>query len=149
MGDNPNANIRISDVERDLAMAALGEHLGTGRLELDEYDDRSTRVIEARTRADLEALFTDLPEPHPDLSAAVPPPGRAVTIRKAKKNAVTVTPAGKAMEAVAGLTIVLGIPSAIVLTILAGLWWLFFPVVGVFLVAAAVAEALKKPTDNT
>ncbi len=149
MGDNPNANIRISDVERDLAMAALGEHLGTGRLELDEYDDRSTRVIEARTRADLEALFTDLPEPHPDLSAAVPPPGRTVTIRKAKKNDPTVTPASKAMETIAGLTILLGIPGAIVLTIVAGLWWLFFPVVGVFFSAAAAAEALKKPSDKT
>lgn len=125
-------------------MAALGEHLSTGRLELGEYDARCARAIAARTRAELEALFTDLPEPHPDLSAAVPPPGRAVATRKAKKNAVTVTPAGKAMEAVAGLTLVLGIPSAIVLTILAGMWWLFFPVVGVFFVAAAVAEALKK-----
>jgi hypothetical protein len=142
MGDNPNANIRISDVERDLAMAALGEHLGTGRLELGEYDTRCTRVIESRTRADLEALFTDLPEPHPDLSAAVPPGKKLAKSRK--KTQPATTPLVKTMENIGGFALLLGIPGAILATIFLGLWWLFFPVVGVFVITASVAESAKK-----
>ena len=66
------ADIRTSNAERDEAVHALGVHLSTGRLELDEYEERCTRATAARTRGDLEALFTDLPAPHPDLSSATP-----------------------------------------------------------------------------
>lgn len=151
MEDPPSLHIRISDAERDRAMAALGEHLATGRLELDEYDARCTRTVGARTRADLEALFADLPEPHPDLSTAVPPKRAATkavatgsTNGKAHKD-LAATPGSEAMETIAGLTLLLGLPAAILLTILAGMWWLFFPVTGVFVVTAAMSEALKKP----
>lgn len=142
MGDHPHSNIRISDTERDLAMAALGKHLATGRLELDEYEERSTRVIAARTRADLESLFTDLPEPHPDLSAAVAP-GKKVA-KRSKKEPVPAPPIVKTMDSIAGFALLLGIPLAILGTIFLNLWWLFFPVVGIFMLAAGVADSAKK-----
>lgn len=142
MGDDPYSNIRISDAERDLAMGALGEHLSTGRLELGEYDVRCTRVIAARTRADLEALFTDLPEPHPDLSAAVLP-GKTVAKVKGKNQPAT-TPLIKTMETIGGFALLLGVPGAVLATIFAGMWWLFFPVVVVFIVTASIADSAKK-----
>lgn len=67
------ADIRVSNTERDAAVEGLAEHLSTGRLDLDEYEDRCGRATAARTRGELEALFVDLPAPHPDLSSAAPP----------------------------------------------------------------------------
>jgi hypothetical protein len=60
--------MRVSDADRDSAMTALGEHMSTGRLTVDEYGDRAARVSTAKTRADVLGLFTDLPQPRPNLS---------------------------------------------------------------------------------
>ena len=153
MGEPSDAEIRISNAERDEAVETLGTHLSTGRLELSEFEDRCARAAAARTRGELEALFTDLPAPHPDLSSATPPTpliqkaGQLVTnpTGAKKKTEVVETPASKALEALAGVVLLAGIPAAIVLTIVAGLWWLFLPVVAVVIVAGSAADAAKKP----
>ncbi len=54
--------IRVSDAERDQAVAELSEHYQAGRLTLEEFDDRSSQALQARTGSDLGALFTDLPK---------------------------------------------------------------------------------------
>jgi hypothetical protein len=150
------ADIRISNAERDEAASALGQHLSTGRLELAEYEERCGRAAVARTRGELEALFEDLPAPHPDLSSATPP---ANLIQKAGQlvgkpgsmgykeltDKQRETPASNALEVVAGLGFLFGIPGAILLTIFAGMWWLFIPVGLVIIVAGAASEAAKKP----
>ena len=51
----------VSDAEREQAAAALREHAGTGRLTMDELDQRAQAAFAARTRRDLHALFDDLP----------------------------------------------------------------------------------------
>ncbi len=66
-------DIRIGDAEREEALKALGEHMSAGRLELDEYGDRSALVTTAKTRRDLLALFADLPQPHPRFEQAQRP----------------------------------------------------------------------------
>lgn len=45
-------------------MNALGTHLETGRLEVEEYTERMDRAATARTAAELDELFVDLPAPH-------------------------------------------------------------------------------------
>lgn len=50
-------------------MTALGEHMSTGRLTIDEYGERAAQVSTAKTRGELFALFTDLPQPHPTISS--------------------------------------------------------------------------------
>jgi hypothetical protein len=60
--------MRVSDADRESAMTALGEHMSTGRLTVDEYGDRAARLSTAKTRADVLALFSDLPQPRPNLS---------------------------------------------------------------------------------
>jgi DUF1707 SHOCT-like domain len=60
----PRDDIRVSDTERDLAVAELSEHFQAGRLTQDEFDDRSGLALAARTGADLHGLFTDLPPRH-------------------------------------------------------------------------------------
>lgn len=62
-GTYPRADIRLSDAERDQAVAELGEHFQSGRLTQEEFDDRSGRALQARTGRELTALFTDLPRP--------------------------------------------------------------------------------------
>jgi hypothetical protein len=134
-------DIRISNAERDAAVTALGQHLSTGRLELSEYEERCGQAAAARTRGELEALFADLPAPHPDLSSAAAP-GKAVAIKRSKQ--ATQTPASQFFEVIAGLTFVLGVPGAILLTIFAGAGWVFIPVGLVFFIAAILSEASKK-----
>nr|WP_239579491.1 DUF1707 domain-containing protein [Microlunatus panaciterrae] len=65
---------RIGDVERDRAVALLRDHLAEGRLDQQEFDDRLTLALSARTQADLDPLFADLPGPRPvqDLEPASP-----------------------------------------------------------------------------
>ena len=71
------SQIRIGDTERESALAALSEHMSAGRLDIDEYGDRTARVSAAKTRGDLKALFSDLPGPHPTFGTQ--PPLRAET----------------------------------------------------------------------
>jgi hypothetical protein len=66
--------LRIGNAERTAALQALDEHLAAGRLGVDEYADRSAAAANAVVAADLAALFTDLPQPHPELPGRAGPP---------------------------------------------------------------------------
>jgi uncharacterized protein DUF1707 len=57
----PRGAIRVSDAERDAAVAELSQHYQAGRLTADEFSDRSGRALEAKTGDQLHALFDDLP----------------------------------------------------------------------------------------
>lgn len=54
-------DIRASDAERDEVVRQLSEHAGTGRLTLDEFEQRMGLAYAATTRADLARLTADLP----------------------------------------------------------------------------------------
>ena len=54
---------RVSDADRERAMADLSGHYADGRLDHEEYDERLDAIWTARTRADLAVLFNDLPRP--------------------------------------------------------------------------------------
>lgn len=47
--------------------SALQVHLGAGRLTVDEFVARFAGAADAVTAAQIAALFTDLPAPHPQL----------------------------------------------------------------------------------
>ncbi|MEJ2884922.1 DUF1707 SHOCT-like domain-containing protein [Actinomycetospora aeridis] len=68
------AGLRVGDADRGAALDALGEHLAAGRLDVDEFGDRSAHAAVAVYRADLEVLFDDLPAPHPPLPQPPPSP---------------------------------------------------------------------------
>ena len=55
-------HLRVSDAEREAATGRLAEHFAAGRLDQAEFDDRVTRAMSAKTRADLSGLVTDLSE---------------------------------------------------------------------------------------
>ena len=50
----------------------LSVHLTQGRLPVGEYDTRVTKAIDATTRADIQPLFEDLPQPYPAYLAKAP-----------------------------------------------------------------------------
>lgn len=87
---------RIGNAEREAAQAALDQHLQAGRLEAEEYGERSGKVSVARTADDLTPLFADLPEPHPALPEA-PSPG-APAVAPPAPSAAVATPAGSAID---------------------------------------------------
>ncbi|HEX6359407.1 DUF1707 domain-containing protein [Actinophytocola sp.] len=136
MGDEA---IRVSDAERDEAVTALWTHYESGRLLAAEHEERSARAAAAKTRGDLEALFVDLPAPHPDLSAAVTvkaadPDETTPTTRDETTPATPdeTTPAtrGETLAGAGLMVLVCGVVAATVLTVREGMWWTFFPVVG-------------------
>lgn len=57
-----------SNAEREAAVVRLNQAVSEGRLTIDEFTDRSGAVYAARTRGDVEATLTGLPEPDPDLA---------------------------------------------------------------------------------
>jgi len=77
-GVNPDRpELRISDAEREQALEALNVHMANGRLDIDEYGERSAQIVAAKTRGDLVPIFRDLPDPHPEvLVSKLPEPER-------------------------------------------------------------------------
>jgi hypothetical protein len=59
--DRPGGRIRVGDREREDAVRRLGEHYQAGRLSAEEHTERIGEALQARTEADLAALFADLP----------------------------------------------------------------------------------------
>src|SRR5947209_2139706 len=62
--------VRVGDADRLAAADRLATHTAAGRLTLDEHDQRVAAAWAARTRAELDAVFADLP--------ALPVPRRSV-----------------------------------------------------------------------
>jgi hypothetical protein len=67
---HPSGSLRVSDADRDRAIAELSEHYQAGRLSTEEFEDRTGRALQARTTADLAALFTDLPRREAPMTGA-------------------------------------------------------------------------------
>ncbi len=67
--------MRISDADRAEVADRLSKHYSDGRLDQAEFDERLDRAMKAKTHADLDGLFADLPADEP---GKVPPPPPAV-----------------------------------------------------------------------
>ena len=77
---DPSRDIRVGDTERQQALQVLGEHMSAGRIDVEEYGERSAKITVAKTRGDLMALFHDLPDPRPQFVVPMtmyPEPSRA------------------------------------------------------------------------
>src|SRR2546421_13127775 len=55
------AAVLASDEDRDRAARSLRRHYATGRLDAEDLERRLAYAVSARTRAELAALFRDLP----------------------------------------------------------------------------------------
>jgi hypothetical protein len=62
----PLGDLRVSDAERDRAVSELSEAYQAGRITVEEFDQRSTQALSARTGRELTATVADLPlDPSP------------------------------------------------------------------------------------
>jgi len=59
--ERPGGRIRIGDQEREDAVRRLGAHFEAGRLSAEEHTDRVGDALQAKTEAELAAVFADLP----------------------------------------------------------------------------------------
>jgi hypothetical protein len=57
----PLGDMRVSDADRDRAVAELSAQFQIGRLTQEEFGERSGRALQARTGHELTELFADLP----------------------------------------------------------------------------------------
>ena len=69
MSPSSEPRTRLSDADRDRAAAELSEHYAEGRLDVEEHAERLDAIWTARTRADLDPIFEDLPRPAPERPA--------------------------------------------------------------------------------
>ena len=60
--DYSDQHLRVSDAERQTVTDRLAQHFADGRLDQAEFDERVGQAMNAKTRADLNGLFSDLPE---------------------------------------------------------------------------------------
>ena len=115
--------LRVGHEERTAALKALDTHFEAGRLDVTEYGERSGAAGSATYRYELEALFVDLPAPHPEYSPEAGPPA-------ATDNAVDHRPARHHHPALALLPLV-AVIGLVVLVVMGGqpAALAFFPIV--------------------
>jgi hypothetical protein len=70
--DPAAAPLRASDVDRNVVHAVLTEAFADGRLDREEYDDRTSSTLRARTLGELPPLVADLVPDRPLLPGRVP-----------------------------------------------------------------------------
>ena len=77
--------IRIGNAEREAAARALGEHYAQGRLDQEEFEERTTAAYAARTAGDLAPLFEDLPGGDEQSTTVLPVPAAAAAPPAARR----------------------------------------------------------------
>lgn len=60
-----HGKLRISNADRDKAIQQLQAALDEGRIDLAEFDERAKTAYEAKTNAELDLIFEDLPGGRP------------------------------------------------------------------------------------
>ncbi|MFI7118456.1 DUF1707 domain-containing protein [Amycolatopsis sp. NPDC049868] len=132
MSEVPSPRLRISDQDRESALTALGEHMTVGRIDIDEFGERSARITAAKTRGELAEIFLDLPEPHPRYDApkaAVGEPGKPASTW------ADISPAQRVMGALLPILFI----ATIALIITTGVtWWFILVPIGI----SAVGEGI-------
>ncbi|MEU3625451.1 hypothetical protein BS329_22410 [Amycolatopsis coloradensis] len=136
MSEAPSPQLRISDRDRESALTALGEHLSVGRIDIDEFGERSAQVTAAKTRGELSEIFLDLPEPHPGFDAPVP------VATEPEKPWAGISPMQRVMGALLPILFI----ASIALIVTTGVtWWFILVPIGI----SAVGEGIwGKGWDN-
>ena len=93
----PAGELRVSDAERDRALSEPTEAYEAGRITAEEFDQRSTAALSARTGNELTAPLADLP---PDGSPVDAAPADSATLRRADGYLVPRLTIGAALTAI-------------------------------------------------
>jgi len=105
--------------------------MSVGRIDLDEYGDRSAKVTAVKTRGELAEIFEDLPQPHPKLGDEpvdpVKPAAAASAVEPAAKpdGAITAWTDRPLAQRLTAALVPLSFVAAVALFFLAGHVWLW------------------------
>ena len=77
-GHAGSPTMRVSDAERAEVADRLSKHYGDGRLDQAEFNERLDQAMRAKTRQDLNGVFTDLPDGEAAENAAARQQGQAL-----------------------------------------------------------------------
>jgi hypothetical protein len=77
-----NVHYRLSELERDQAIAALADAYAEGRLDHDEFEARLEAASRAVLASDLDPLFSDLPGPRALPAPVASPPRHPAPARE-------------------------------------------------------------------
>jgi hypothetical protein len=132
--------MRIGDTERESALTALSNHYSEGRLDIDEYGERTAKVTAAKTRGELLDLFTDLPAPHPEFGSLRPGPQPAQAPTAQQQGPVAPMPHGALLsQRLMGAAVPIAAIVAVVLFFgVIHLWWVFLLPVAVGMLGGAI-----------
>jgi hypothetical protein len=108
--DACRADLRIGMPERETARQALEAHRAANRIDSTEYEQRWAACQQARSQAELQRTFADLPAPHPERPSA---PGPASNLDD------NIPPLAIAIC----VALLLGLPVAVVLGFVYGARW--------------------------
>lgn len=120
----------VDSADRKVALRALAEHRDSEHLTTVEHDRRRDLVRDARSRADLRALFADLPSPHPLIGE-----------ERDTWAAVRGSRPGAGTSSGAGTGVVLGSGGVIVLGALVAGWWVPAIILACLVVVVALLAA--------
>ena len=82
--------MRSSDRDRDTAHAMLQAAYADGRLNREEFDDRSARLLSSQTHGELQSLTADLPGRLPFVPVAPVPYGQYPVMPQPRTNSMAV-----------------------------------------------------------
>ena len=130
---------RLSDSEREAAVARLAAARAEGRLSPTEYDERATSAQTAVTRGDLAPLFSDLPDSTADAPASATFAAPVVTPAPSYESAwnrPSRALGGRIGDTVMGVTPFLAVALFFITGfqvsfLWAWLWFLLIPIVGI------------------
>jgi len=131
---NDDDELWVDSADRKVALRALSEHRDEAHLTTAEHDRRRDLVRDAQTRADLRALFDDLPSPHPLIGEE-----RDGWEATPSSRPMASTPAGRSN----GTGIVLGSGGLIVLASLVAGWWVPAIILACLVVVVTVLVAAR------
>jgi hypothetical protein len=136
------ADLRVSDADRQSVADQLSQHFADGRLDQAEFDERLSQAMNAKTYRDLDGLLTDLPSTGTGGGAGLPPAGGTVTGRAAGS-----VPQRRIVRPVVFIVlavIALSIASHAVFWVFGG--WLWIAVIALIVVAFAKRSRHQRPT---
>jgi hypothetical protein len=128
-----HGKLRISNADRELAIAQLQAALDEGRIDLVEFDERAKTAYEAKTNAELDLIFDDLPGGRPKEGEVVPAGPAAATAKTERaprtRNWLHDVPALRALVLVGGICTLIWLAGAISSGNYGG-FWPIWPIMG-------------------